>query len=214
MSFFSTIFSQTSKTQTDSDLLNLYLQTGNIQHLGRLYDRYIALVYGVCLRYLKNEEDSKDLVMQIFEKLTTKLRTNPEQPVSNPILNFQAWLYQVSKNECLMLLRKQQTRRNIPLESVKLEAINEEAAIEYRLQQLGAEISQEGDFEDFDLEHSLNKMEKAIEKLSKEQKICIELFYLQEKCYKEIVELTGYELSKVKSYIQNGKRNLKLLMTN
>lgn len=209
MSFLSTIFSQTSKTQTDSDLLHLYVQTGNVQHLGRLYDRYMALVYGVCLRYLKNEEDSKDLVMQIFEKLTTKLRTNTEQP----ILNFQAWLYQVSKNECLMLLRKQQTYRHVPL-AINLQNENEEAETEYRLQKLGAEVSQEGDFEDLDLESNLNKMEKAIEKLSKEQKVCIELFYLQEKCYKEIVELTGYELSKVKSYIQNGKRNLKLLMTN
>jgi RNA polymerase sigma factor (sigma-70 family) len=210
MSFLSTIFSQTSKTQTDSDLLHLYIQTGNVQHLGRLYDRYMALVYGVCLRYLKNEEDSKDLVMQIFEKLTTKLRTNTEQP----ILNFQAWLYQVSKNECLMLLRKQQTYRNVPLAPINLQNESEEAETEYKLQKLGAEVSQEGDFEDFDLESNLNKMEQAIEKLSKEQKICIELFYLQEKCYKEIVELTGYELSKVKSYIQNGKRNLKLLMTN
>jgi RNA polymerase sigma factor (sigma-70 family) len=210
MSFLSTIFSQTSKTQTDSDLLHLYLQTGNVQYLGRLYDRYMALVYGVCLRYLKNEEDSKDLVMQIFEKLTTKLRTNTEQP----ILNFQAWLYQVSKNECLMLLRKQQTSRTVPLAYFSLQNENEETETEHRLQKLGAEVSQEGDFEDFDLESNLNAMEKAIEKLSKEQRICIELFYLQEKCYKEIVELTGYELSKVKSYIQNGKRNLKLLMTN
>jgi RNA polymerase sigma-70 factor (ECF subfamily) len=55
-------------------------------------------------------------------------------------------------------------------------------------------------------------LEKCIETLGDEQKQCVKLFYLQEKCYKEITESTGFDMNKVKSYIQNGKRNLKICM--
>ena len=63
-----------------------------------------------------------------------------------------------------------------------------------------------------DLEESLVKLESCIKKLKADQKICIEQFYLEKRCYQEIVEKTNIELKKVKSFIQNGKRNLKICL--
>ncbi len=203
MSFFKNIFSAKPKTYTDTELLQKYRQNGDLADLGMLYDRYIHLVYGTSLKYLKNEDDSKDIVMLVFEKLTTKLKTYQ-------VNHFESWLYMVTKNECLMTLRKQKGQREVSFESFTTNhRINEDESMENEsfLHQLADE------FQEMDLETNLQAMEKAILLLAPEQKLCIELFYLENKCYKEIVELTNYDLSKVKSYLQNGKRNLKNLMT-
>lgn len=53
-------------------------------------------------------------------------------------------------------------------------------------------------------------LEIALKELKADQKTCVELFYLKHMSYGDIVDVTGYDLKKVKSYIQNGKRNLKL----
>jgi RNA polymerase sigma-70 factor (ECF subfamily) len=203
VSFLKNLFSAKPKVYTDAELLQKYRQEGDLTDLGILYDRYIHLVYGTSLKYLKNEDDSKDVVMLVFEKLTSKLKTYE-------VNHFESWLYMVTKNECLMWLRKQKGQKEISFESFgNSYAINEDDNMENEtfLHQLAEE------FQEQDLETDLVTMEKAILLLAPEQKLCIELFYLQNKCYKEIVELTNYDLSKVKSYIQNGKRNLKNLMT-
>ena len=208
LSFFKTIFSNKPKSYTDAELLQKYREDGNIADLGILYDRYIHLVYGTSLKYLKDEDNSKDIVMSVFEKLTTKLRTYQVQ-------HFESWLYMVTKNECLMWLRKQKGNKEISFENFgHSHTINGEESMEYEsfLHQV-AEDFEQGVVEQ-SLESDLVAMEKAILLLPTEQKLCVELFYLQNKCYKEIVEITNYELSKVKSYIQNGKRNLKIYLTN
>lgn len=144
------------------------------------------LVYGVCFNYLKDEEASNDAVMHIFEELVTKLKIHTVQ-------NFKSWLYVLARNHCLMLLRA--ASKNI---SVKLDAnIMENRAFEHL------------DIDDTK-ENRLNVMEKCLKELPEEQRKSINLFYLQEKCYKEVSEITGYDMLKVKSYIQNGKRNLKI----
>ena len=56
----------------------------------------------------------------------------------------------------------------------------------------------------------LNQLEKGLEELKEDQKIGIKLFYLESKSYQQIADQTGWDLKKVKSEIQNGKRNLKL----
>lgn len=169
----------------DLSLLYAYQTGDNIQALGKLYARYMHLVYGVCFSYFKDEEQSKDAVMAIFEELVQKLK-------HHQISNFKSWLHVLSKNHCLMQLRK--TNR-------------------YPTETLSDQFMETEGFEHLDMdelkEERLSTMEKCLETLSVEQKTSVELFYLQEKCYKEIAECTGYELGKVKSYIQNGKRNLK-----
>lgn len=144
------------------------------------------LVYGVCLNYFKEEEASKDAVMQIFEELIIKLKVHEVQ-------NFKSWLHVLTRNHCLMALRKSAKHTTVSLEDAFVE---------------------NGDFVHLDIEDTKEKqltiMEKCMETLPEEQKISVDLFYLQEKCYKEVAEITGYEMLKVKSYIQNGKRNLKI----
>lgn len=177
------------KPTTDADYLAAYQATENLELLGELYERYMEMVFAVCFKYLRDEDESKDAVMQIFEELVVKLR-------SHSVDNFRSWLHSVARNHCLMHLRSNR---------LQTEGVDffEDNSVE------NEPFEHQSD-EPFELEQNLSKMEHCLETLSTEQKTSVELFYLKEKCYQEITELTGYELNKVKSYIQNGKRNLKI----
>lgn len=168
----------------DARLLHLYASTGDLEYLGDLYDRYTPLVYGVCLKYLQDEEASKDAVMQIFEKLVVSLR-------DTEVRQFKGWLYTVVKNYCLMQLRAPRHHEYTDLRT---------------LDNLVDEDSEEVAVDRWPL------IEQGLETLPTEQQQCIRLFYLEQRSYQEVAELTGYELKKVKSYLQNGKRNLKLFV--
>jgi RNA polymerase sigma-70 factor (ECF subfamily) len=174
----------------DKDLVSLYKQTGDMKVLGDLYQRYMDLLYGVCLKYFKDTEIAKDAVLTLFEELITKLQ-------KHDVENFKSWVYQVAKNHCLMQLRKDKkfTKAQIDPEIMQ----NEEMV------HLNGELEKEENFKQLDF---------CLGQLSKEQRQVVELFYLQNKCYKEIVEETGMEWNAVRSFIQNGKRNLKICMEN
>lgn len=172
--------------QDDTSLIAAYKQSGELEVLGTLYNKYMHLVFGVCFNYFKDEELSKDAVMQIFEELVTKLKIHEVQ-------NFKSWLHVLTRNHCLMALRKSAKNPTVAMEDNFVES---------------------GGFVHLDIEdtkeNQLTLMEKCMETLSEEQRKSVDLFYLQEMCYKEVADLTGYEMLKVKSYIQNGKRNLKI----
>lgn len=168
------------------ELLAEYRSTGDLELLGKLYEQYMPLVFGLCLKYFRDEEQSKDAVMQIFEELVKKLRVHE-------VTNFKAWLYTLSRNHCLMLLRSSSKHEIISIDENFME---NEAFVHLNLED--------------DTEEKLSVMAKCIEELPSEQKVSINLFYMEQKCYKEVADQTGFELGKVKSYIQNGKRNLKI----
>lgn len=172
--------------QDDLTLIEAYQQSGDLAVLGKLYNKYMHLVFGVCLNYFKDEELSKDAVMQIFEELVVKLKVHQVQ-------NFKSWLHVLSRNHCLMALRK----------SAKNPTVNFEDNFVENDEFVHLDI-------DDTKETQLTIMEKCMETLPEEQRKSVDLFYLQEKCYKEVAEITGYDMLKVKSYIQNGKRNLKI----
>ncbi|MBI2731041.1 MAG: sigma-70 family RNA polymerase sigma factor [Sphingobacteriales bacterium] len=157
--------------------------------LGLLYQRYMDLVYGVCLKYFKNEEGSRDAVMNIFEELVTKLR-------KHEVDNFKGWLHTVAKNYCLMQLR---TPKNLKTQELKTDFMKSGEMLHL-------------DDEVMDKEATFNRLQTCLDTLTPEQKQSVELFYLQNKCYNEIADITGYAWNKVRSYIQNGRRNLKLCM--
>ncbi len=167
------------------EMLAEYRSTGNIELLGLLYEQYMPLIFGLCLKYFRDEEQSKDAVMQIFEELVNKLKVHE-------VTNFKAWLYTLSRNHCLMILRTSSKHQMINIDENIMES---EAFVHLNLED--------------DTEEKLNIMAKCIEILQPEQRTTINLFYMEQKCYKEVADLTGFDLKKVKSYIQNGKRNLK-----
>jgi RNA polymerase sigma factor (sigma-70 family) len=177
-----------STNQSDTELVATYRQSGDLKVLGELYQRYMELVYGVCLKYLKEPEQAQDGVMQIFEELVLKLK-------KHEVENFRGWLHQVAKNHCLMHLRTPKNLKTVELPSLLMQ--NEEDV------HLNGVMEKEENFQ---------KLEKCIASLSDEQKMMIKLFYLEGKCYNEIVETTGHEWNHVRSLIQNGRRNLKLCM--
>ena len=187
--FFKKLF-RSSEKQDDASLIRQYKATGDLAVLGELYDRYMHLVFGVCMKYLQDEETAKDATMDIFEKLVGSLKEHDVQ-------NFKSWLHVVAKNHCLMQLRA--ARRFSENGSAHDQADVESDAFLHHNREDTTEAQ-------------LVLIEKGLAALSGEQKECIELFYLQQKCYKEIAAITGYELKKVKSYIQNGKRNLKIFV--
>lgn len=172
----------------DKELVKLYQESEDLTVLAELYQRYMDLVYGVCLKYYKDAERSKDAVMQIFEELISKLK-------SHDIDNFRGWLHQVAKNHCLMQLR---TPRNLKTVAFNSDLMQNEEALH-----LNGILEKEENYK---------KLETCLETLTTEQNTAIRLFYLEEKCYNEIVEITGMEWRQVRSFIQNGRRNLKICM--
>jgi RNA polymerase sigma-70 factor (ECF subfamily) len=173
---------------TDAELVALYKDSGDLQVLAELYQRYMDLVYGVCLKYFKDADQSKDGVMQIFEELIEKLK-------KHDIEYFKSWLYQVSKNYCLMQLRAPKNFKTIEIAESLMQ--NEE------------NVHLNGVLEK---EENLQRLEYCLATLSEDQRRAVQLFYLDGKCYNEIVELMGQEWNQVRSFIQNGRRNLKLCM--
>jgi RNA polymerase sigma-70 factor (ECF subfamily) len=183
------IFNRKNITQLpDEDIIQRYHESGNNAMVGELYNRYARLVFGVGLKYLKNKEESKDVMFSVFEKLLVDLK-------KYDIKNFKAWLYTYTKNECLMQLRKQKIKTIDPdIYDVPVKATDDEGETE-------------------ELEVSLASLEAQIEGLVEEQKICIKKFYIENKSYNEIAEETGLTFNQIKSFIQNGKRNLKMRLT-
>jgi RNA polymerase sigma factor (sigma-70 family) len=177
----------------DTELVERFRETGDSLCVGELFRRYRHLVYGVCMKYLADEDESQDVQMQVFEKLLTDLQRHK-------IEQFKGWLYMVAKNECLMYLRSQKSKRLKEMELKKDGAFME---TEEPLHLSGITSK----------ELQLQEMESSLNDLNPHQRVCIELFYLQRKCYKEIADQTGYDITEVKSHIQNGKRNLKILLT-
>ncbi|HEY0356514.1 MAG TPA: sigma-70 family RNA polymerase sigma factor [Flavisolibacter sp.] len=168
--------------------MELYKKTADPKVLGELYQRYMDLVYGVCLKYLKHPENAQDSVINIFEELVTKLQ-------KHEVDNFKGWLHTLARNHCLMRLRSEKK--------------NQKVNIDVELVQSVENVHLNGEL---DKEENFIKLEYCLDQLQAEQKKVIELFYLQGKCYNEITAMTGMEWSKVRSYIQNGRRNLKICM--
>lgn len=185
-----TVFSEVANQQhdhiTDIELLNHFKSDGNREWLGILLERYSLLLFGVCMKYLKSEEEAKDAVQQVFLKAISELE---KYPVQYP----KSWLYKVACNLCLMKIRDRKTL--VSLEDTSIEAPESDMLNEKRIQ-----------------EHNLVLLEQSLSELSEEQQSCVTLFYLNKKSYHNISRITGYSLAQVKSHIQNGKRNLRLLI--
>ncbi|MDR3694204.1 sigma-70 family RNA polymerase sigma factor [Mucilaginibacter sp.] len=170
----------------DVKLLNSYRERGDLSVLGQLFEKQMPLIYGVCLKYLKDEELAKDAVMGIFEEIIGKAR-------QHDIKQFRSWLYVLSRNYCLMQLRS----------GKKMEMVNLDDFMEFT-----PVLHPDTD----NREAALKALELCMKKLPANQKQSIKLFYFSEKCYREIADSTGFSLNDVKSYIQNGKRNLKICL--
>ena len=174
---------------TDQELLERFYSDHNNEWLGILLQRYTLLLLGVCMKYLKNEDDAKDSVQQIFLKVMQELQ-------KYKVEYFKSWAYMVAKNHCLMKLRDRQGKITAEINEKLMTAPGEEPDTQTLLQN----------------DKALDLMEEALKELNPEQKQCVTLFYLQKKSYQEIKELSGFTMMQVKSYIQNGKRNLKILI--
>lgn len=178
-----------STAETDKELVAAFKESGDSNYLSKLYQRYMDLVFGVCLKYFKDAERCKDAVMDIYEELNTKLK-------QHEVDNFKGWLHVLARNYCLMQLR---SPRNMKTTEFNADFM-----------QSGENTHLNGEL--LEKESNFVKMEQCLDTLIEEQKQSVQLFYLENKCYNEIAAITGYDWNKVRSYIQNGRRNLKLCM--
>lgn len=183
------------KDSADLEIIADYQDTQDPSLIGILFERYTHLVFAVCIKYLKNQDDAKDAVMQIFEDLVEKLKVHQ-------IENFKSWLHSVAKNHCLMKLRSSKKEVEL-IEDFSEKKANLIVEFEDELHHINKHES----------EQKYEILHEVIQQLKEEQSICIRLMYIENKSYKEISELTGYDLKKVKSHIQNGKRNLKMILS-
>ena len=196
------------KNHSDAGLIERFQQTRDNEIIGELFQRYTHLVFGVCMKYLKDEDEAKDAVMHIFEKFLTGLHRHN-------VDNLKAWLYGVAKNHCLMYFRSKKVHIELPIDLSNDNAEDDSALYDEKWAsgEMAVELTTHLHLNgEQDKEQQLVLMEEAIKKLNEQQKICIELFYLQEKSYEDVSQITGYTTKEVKSYIQNGKRNLKIIM--
>lgn len=187
------MFSRNSNNRqklSDSDLIDRYRFSHDNAYIGELFQRYSHMLFGVCIKYMKDEEKAKDVVMDVFEKVLLDLKRHPVE-------NFRTWVYTVTKNQCLMDLRKEK----------RVDARKEEFA----------HLSKET--VEFDIPMHLNgdsdaekdrKLDEAIDELKDGQRECIRMYYFEKQSYEEIEAKTGYTYKQVKSFLQNGKRNLKI----
>lgn len=178
------------KNGTDEELTGAYYDSGNKVLIGELFDRYVKTVYGVCLFYFRDKDKASDATMQIFEKLIYELRITK-------VKNFKGWLSFVVRNYCISELRKENRHRLLPEEYLEFEVTDPELETEERIASVD---------EDLMIQH----LEEALPLLKENQRLCLELFFIKGLSYKEIEEKTKLSNNEVKSYIQNGKRNLKL----
>ena len=173
---------------TDEELLKRYCDSGELVYFVEAYKRYMPLVYGVALKYLKRPEDAQDAVMQLFEELAVKIK-------EVEIQSFKAWLYTCIRNNCLMEIRKRSKNLSVSLDDSFMEFCDD-----FHLTVVS---------ESEDREESLRE---CVESLPEKQRISVKYFFFDELSYKEVEERTGFSLKMVKSFIQNGKRNLKLCL--
>lgn len=185
--------SKHSTDLTDAELVLQYKKKNDPEILGYLYSRYVTLVFGLCLKYLKDWDQSKDMVMHIFEQLVLDLR-------QHEIRNFKSWLYVFSKNHCLMELRKANSLKR--REQFWLENHDDFMELQEQMHPIDTEEKS-----------ILNEaLQDCISRLKQEQQLCVQLFYYKNKSYREITDLAGLDEKKVKSLLQNGKRNLKICL--
>jgi RNA polymerase sigma factor (sigma-70 family) len=173
---------------SDQELLERFRKDQDNQWLGILLERYTLLLFGVCMKYLKNDDEAKDAVQQVFLKAITELHKYDVQYLKS-------WLYMVARNHCLMKLRERQGK------PADIEA-----------QQIAEEHDPIAKYHHLEKDRKLELLGESLEQLNEEQKQCVTLFYLQKMSYHEISLSTGYSVMQVKSHIQNGKRNLKLMV--
>ncbi len=172
----------------DEHLLAEFLATGDTELLGELYGRYIPLVYGLCLKYLDRPADAEDATMELFEELVTKV-------TAHRIRNFRTWLWSVARNHCLQRLRREKRTVRVDFE----DRVVESATLLHLLSE-GTD------------ETALAALERCMEKLPERQREAVEMFFMERRSYADIAEATLGEVRSVKSYIQNGKRNLRICL--
>jgi len=179
-------------TYTDIELLQHFRKTADSKWLGWLFERYSLLVFGVCMKYLRNATDAQDATQHVFEKALGEVG-------KYEIPFFKSWIYSVAKNHCLMQLRSRNSKPGTTDE------LSEETSAELL-------TDQELKMKELLMEEQSLQLKAALNDLSQEQKICIHLFYLEKLSYQEIETKTGFSFAQVKSHIQNGKRNLRIIL--
>jgi RNA polymerase sigma-70 factor (ECF subfamily) len=179
-------------TYSDAELLQHFRKTADSKWLGWLFERYSLLVFGVCMKYLRNATDAQDATQHVFEKALGEVG-------KYEIPFFKSWIYSVAKNHCLMQLRSRSSKPGTTDELPEVTSAELLTDHELKMKELL-------------MEEQSHHLKAALHELNPEQRICVEMFYLEKSSYHEIETKTGFSFAQVKSHIQNGKRNLRIIL--
>lgn len=177
---------------TDEELALNYYNTGDKELVGQLFEKHVKTVFGVCLFYFKDKDVAKDAVMQIFEKLITELKRTE-------VKNFKGWLSFVVRNYCISEIRKNKNKYRLSEKYLEFEVTEPVLDEEEKIALVNDDLM-------------MDHLQTCLPELKENQRVCVDLFYLKNQSYQQICDKTKFSLNEVKSYIQNGKRNLKLLI--
>jgi len=186
------LFKKKKEYVSDEDLLLQYKQSGDKDLFADLFKKHVTSVYGTCLFYLQDKDEAQDATMVLFEKLMLDIG-------SREINNFKAWLSFVVRNHCISLIRKNKTASKHRKSYYEFEMEETSYEAEEKIQSVSDDLL-------------LQEMKNCLPRLKDRQRLCVERFYLHSKSYQDIADETGYSLNEIKSHIQNGKRNLKLMI--
>jgi len=172
---------------SDEDIISLYKEKQWNSCIDELYQRYSHMVFGVCLKYVKQTENAEDLTLSLFASLTEKL-------LQHQVQHFKSWLYVSARNSSLMFLRANKMNQELKQDDLLYD--DSDQRLDEKLEK----------------DELIESLIMVFEELKQEQRICVQLFYLQKKSYEEVAKITNYSMKEVNSHLQNGRRNLKILL--
>jgi len=173
---------------SDEQLVARYRDGDDMDALAFLFDKYLDLIFGVCMKYFKQPQDSEDGTMAVFEVLVVKLKTHD-------VHNFKSWLYVLTKHYCLQKLRQRGKTLTKNSEDILMQLVDEVHPDDVYL-----------------IESRENGLRECIQQLPADQKRTVQLFYFESQSYVEIADTMSVDKEKGRSFIQNGRRNLRVCM--
>ncbi|MFD2595142.1 RNA polymerase sigma factor [Sphingobacterium griseoflavum] len=157
---------------------------GNADAFKYIITTYKDMAFSIASSILKDQFSAEEVVQCAFIKAYKNIKTFKHNS------KFSTWFYRIVVNEAFMYLKKKKKYINITYEELDTEVLDEDQfnAIKQEEQNL---LIQEG-----------------LNRLNANESLALRLFYLDEQHIKEIVVITGWSESNVKTLLHRGRKNM------
>jgi len=173
--------------QEDRDLLRR-MASNDAEALGKFYDRYNRLAFGLVLRIVGNREDAEDVLVDVFWQVwqqASRYDVTRGKPV--------AWLLTIARSRAIDCLRSS-SRHQTTSEDVEV---------------VKTTTANPSEPDAFVLADTRNGVQEALRTLPEQQRTVLEMAYFQGMSHTEIAAALGQPLGTVKDRIRTGMLHLK-----